>query len=278
MARSKPLSTKIAPIRAVGASNCHTLRRRLCSATRTRAYRCRCMRYQRTVRSNCIAAAKGRRVTVWAPSAGHVLWALAFGSTPPAMSSRQKIHRRSGLQKLISALAVVAAILVIEDKNPHIRDALEDQLRDILENEQARVQVAGLVHVVDGDTLDIDGTRIRMFGIDAPEGRQTCLRNQLDWACGEASTGALMDATDQREVRCEERDTDRYGRVVAECWTGKRNLNAWIVAQGWAVAYRQYGGDIYDAEEQAAKNAKRGVWSSRFDMPWDWRKHARGTN
>lgn len=194
------------------------------------------------------------------------------------MRSRQKTRRRSGLQKLIGALAIVAAILVIGDRSPQIRDALEDQLRDILRTEQARDQVAGLARVIDGDTLDIDGTRIRMFGIDAPEGRQTCRRNRSDWACGEASTDALVVAINRQEVRCEERDTDRYGRVVAECWIGNRNLNAWLVAEGWAVAYRQYGGDLYDAEEQAAKNARRGIWSSRFDMPWDWRKRAKGTN
>lgn len=193
------------------------------------------------------------------------------------MNSRQKTRRRSGLQKLFSALVIVAAILVIGDRGPQLRDAMEGQLRDILRSEQARDQVAGLARVIDGDTLDIDGTRIRMFGIDAPEGRQTCRRDRSDWACGEASTDALMGAVHPWEVRCEARDTDRYGRVVAECWTGDRNLNAWMVAQGYAVAYRQYGGDIYDAEEQAAKDAKRGVWSSRFDMPWDWRKRARGT-
>ncbi|MEO1949263.1 thermonuclease family protein [Thioclava sp.] len=175
-------------------------------------------------------------------------------------------------------MAIVAAILVIGDKNPQIRDAFEDQLRDILLTEQPRDRVVGLARIIDGDTLDINGTQIRMFGIDAPEGRQSCRRDRSDWACGEASTDALVDAIDRREVRCEGHDTDRYGRVIAECWTGNRNLNAWMVAEGWAVAYRQYGGDLYDAEEQAAKEAKRGVWSSRFEMPWDWRKRAKGTN
>ena len=193
------------------------------------------------------------------------------------MSSRQKTRRQSGLQKLFGALAIVVVILVIGNKNPQIRDALEDQLRDIFQSEQARNQVAGLARVIDGDSLDIDGTRIRMLGIDAPEERQTCRRDRSDWDCGEASTDALVGAVDRREVRCEQRDTDRYGRVVAECWTGNRNLNAWMVAEGWAVAYRQYGGALYDTEEQAAKNARRGIWSSRFEMPWDWRKRARGT-
>ncbi|WP_205949680.1 thermonuclease family protein [Paracoccus sp. SM22M-07] len=174
-------------------------------------------------------------------------------------------------------MAIIAAILVIGDRSPQIRDALEDQLREILQTQQARDRVGGVAHVIDGDTLDINGTRIRMFGIDAPEGRQTCRRDRSDWACGEASTDALVKVVDRREVRCEQRDTDRYGRVVAECWNGNRNLNAWMVAEGWAVAYRQYGGAIYDAEEQAAKDARRGVWSSRFDMPWDWRKRASGS-
>ena len=90
------------------------------------------------------------------------------------MSSRQKSRQRSGLQKLLGALAIVAAILVIGDKNPQIRDAFEDLLRDILLTEQPRDRVVGLARIIDGDTLDINGTRIRMFGIDAPEGRQTC--------------------------------------------------------------------------------------------------------
>ncbi|WP_170864135.1 thermonuclease family protein [Paracoccus sp. SM22M-07] len=227
------------------------------------------------------AARQRPAVAVWrlrAASANYVLWTLAFSSTPQAMGSRQKTRRRSDLQKLLGALAIVAAIMAIGDRNPQLSDALKDQLRDILQSEQVRDQVAGLAHVIDGDTLHIGGTRIRMFGIDAPEGRQTCARDRSNWDCGKASTDALVDTINQREVRCEERDTDRYGRVVAECWTGKRNLNAWMVAQGWAVAYRQYGGDIYDAEEQSAKNEKRGVWSSRFDMPWDWRRRAKGTH
>lgn len=170
---------------------------------------------------------------------------------------------------------MVAALFFIGDSNPQLRQALENMLQEIITGEPAREQHAGSVRVLDGDTLDMDGTRIRMFGIDAPESKQTCRRNRRDWACGEEATEALAKVIGRQSVRCEERDIDRYQRVVAECWAGGRNLNAWMVEQGWAVAYREYGGAIYDAQEASAKAAKRGVWNGRFVMPWDWRRGER---
>lgn len=191
------------------------------------------------------------------------------------MTKRRKATRRVGLKTLLSAVAIVAALFVVGDRNPQLRATLEDLLQQVLTGEPARERLAGPARIIDGDTLDLDGSRIRMFGIDAPESSQTCRRGRQDWACGIAAAAALREVVSQQVVRCEEQNKDRYGRTVAVCWAGSRDLNSWMVSQGWAVAYRQYGGAIYDPEELIAKATQRGIWSSRFVMPWDWRRGER---
>ncbi|MFN3273318.1 MAG: thermonuclease family protein [Paracoccus sp. (in: a-proteobacteria)] len=153
--------------------------------------------------------------------------------------------------------------------------ALKDMLRDILPGMPATEQRAGDTRVIDGDTLEVAGTRVRLFGIDAPEAAQTCRRAGREWACGTDAGTALVAVIAGRKVTCEKQDTDRYGRMVGICWAGSENLNAWMVQNGWAVAYRQYGGKLYDPEEILARVTQRGMWGSEFVMPWDWRKGAR---
>ena len=128
--------------------------------------------------------------------------------------------------------------------------------------------------VVDGDTLEIDGVRIRLYGIDAPESKQRCQALGERWACGQAATQALVGRIGGNEVACEKRDQDRYGRVVAVCRIGALDLNGWMVAQGWALAYRRYS-DAYTAAGSNAQAAKRGVWRGEMMAPWQWRKGAR---
>lgn len=138
-----------------------------------------------------------------------------------------------------------------------------------------QADVAGTASVIDGDTIEIHGQRIRLHGIDAPEGRQLCrLPDGRGWRCGSAGANELAAMIDRRPVSCATKDIDRYGRVVAVCHVGRQDINAWIVEQGWAVAYRQYSTDYLD-EEAAARQARRGIWSSQFDMPWDWRRRNR---
>ncbi len=84
----------------------------------------------------------------------------------------------------------------------------------------------------------------------------------------------LAQAIGSRAVACEERDLDRYGRVVAVCRVGGRDVNAWMAAEGWAFAYRKYSRD-YVGEETAARAAKRGVWRGDVVAPWDWRRGER---
>jgi endonuclease YncB( thermonuclease family) len=138
--------------------------------------------------------------------------------------------------------------------------------------------LVGRASVIDGDTIEIHGIRIRLFGIDAPESRQLCTdRSGQQYRCGQVAALALADRIGQRTVHCEPRDTDRYGRTVAICSAGGENLNGWLVAQGHAVAYRRYGGKIFDTEETEARAAGRGVWQGEFQLPWEWRReHKRG--
>lgn len=132
--------------------------------------------------------------------------------------------------------------------------------------------VVGRASVVDGDTLDIRGTRIRLHAVDAPESAQTC-RNAggREYRCGQQAALALADHIGAASVSCEQKDVDRYHRIVAVCSARGEDLNAWLVRQGHALAYRQYGTD-YVAEEDAARRARRGIWAGAFTPPWDWRK------
>ena len=138
-------------------------------------------------------------------------------------------------------------------------------------------ELSGRVRVVDGDTLELGAHRIRLHGVDAPESAQTCRTGATRWPCGERATRALAERIGGRAVACEKKDQDRYGRIVALCRLGAEDLNAWLVARGWALAYRRYSTDYVD-EETAASAARRGIWRGDFVPPWDWRRGERLRN
>lgn len=139
----------------------------------------------------------------------------------------------------------------------------------------AAERLSGVASVIDGDTLEIHGVRVRLHGVDAPESAQNCFdRAGKPWRCGQRAALALADRIGRRPVVCTRTDTDRHGRMVARCAVGGENLNAWLVAEGWAVAYRRYPND-YVSAESTAEAAGKGLWSGRFVMPWDWRRGAR---
>lgn len=159
-----------------------------------------------------------------------------------------------------------------EDRTGAVPIAPRDHAARALPEQEEAGRLAGPARVIDADTLDIGGTRIRLHGIDAPEGNQVC-RNAEGWeyACGDHATAAMIRMVDGQEVLCEERDIDRYGRVVAVCRVEGTDINAALVSAGWALAYRRYSED-YVAEEEHARAQGAGLWAGEFDPPWDWRR------
>jgi endonuclease YncB( thermonuclease family) len=130
--------------------------------------------------------------------------------------------------------------------------------------------ISGSAEVVDGDSLSVSGLSVRLFGIDAPEGRQTCNREGSLWRCGEEAAGQLRAMIAGNVVGCQSRGTDTYGRMVAVCSASGLELNRAMVEGGWATAFRKYSADYADAEDRA-KAARRGIWNSVFMPPEEYR-------
>ena len=124
----------------------------------------------------------------------------------------------------------------------------------------------GRASVVDGDTIDIQGTRIRLNGIDAPELGQACDVNGIAYRCGQEAAKALRDFVAARVVNCFQSGTDRWGRVVAKCAVDGTDIGEWMVKQGLALAYRKYSLE-YVSEEETARIQKRGMFSGTFIAP-----------
>jgi len=134
--------------------------------------------------------------------------------------------------------------------------------------------VSGVASVIDADTIEIRGQRIRLHGIDAPESRQLCGSDDGNWRCGQRASAVLSDKIGRAPISCRVSGSDRYGRLIAVCFLGREDLNAWLVRNGWAMAYRRYSTDYID-EKEAARRNRLGIWRGRFVPPWDWRRSNR---
>ena len=132
----------------------------------------------------------------------------------------------------------------------------------------------GRATVIDGDTLEVAGVRVRLWGIDAPESRQTCLKAEVTYPCGQLAARHLVALVGGREVHCIARKTDRYGRTVALCRVETLDLGAAMVRDGWALAFVRYAADYLGLEGEA-RAARRGLWQGTFVPPWEWRRMAR---
>jgi len=192
---------------------------------------------------------------------------------------RRNLFGRRRHSKAPGAIVFVAGLVVLAGLAPGGLDVIgwNDQLGrwfDRFGSDGGPAPTAilsGRAKVVDGDTLRVDDDRVRLFGIDAPESDQSCTRpDGSAWQCGQAATQALETMIVAGRVDCEMRDVDRYGRSVAICQSGSVELNREMVAQGLAVAYREYS-RRYVGDERAAREIERGIWATEFVMPQEWR-------
>lgn len=125
--------------------------------------------------------------------------------------------------------------------------------------------------IVDGDTLAIGSTKFRLQGIDAPETDQVCLNaNGVRWTCGIEARDQLVAHVAGREIRCSSNGIDAYRRTLGTCYLAGEDLNAWMVQDGWALAYVKYSKAYVRAEEDA-RTHQSGLWQGAFIAPWDWR-------
>jgi endonuclease YncB( thermonuclease family) len=131
--------------------------------------------------------------------------------------------------------------------------------------------LSGVPRIVDGDTLAIGATKVRLEGIDAPETDQVCVNaNGAHWACGIDARDQLAAHIAGRDIECSSHGTDVYQRTLATCYLAGEDLNSWLVQQGWALAYVKYSSAYRQVEEDARAN-QRGIWQGAFIAPWDWR-------
>ncbi|WP_409455713.1 thermonuclease family protein [Paracoccus sp. (in: a-proteobacteria)] len=143
---------------------------------------------------------------------------------------------------------------------------------DVFAPAGAESVLSGQASIIDGDTIEIHGSRIRLRRIDAPEAAQIC-NDQQDrpWRCGQQAALALDQFIGRRVVHCRELGTDKYRRTLASCRVGRVDLGEWLVREGWAISYLDHKG-LYSEAQSSAKSGKRGIWLGRFKQPSEWRK------
>ena len=196
------------------------------------------------------------------------------GPTPGALENRPLLHRQTAVIDLL--LCESHAYRWFGDSHMDHRTFLGSAFLALAlaaAPGPARADATSTVNVIDGETLEMQGQVVKLFGIDALEADQICLNGNRPWPCGEESTRSLAALVGGQPVRCQ---TIRNlgGYILATCDLNGDDLAAFMVANGWAFADRSQSAD-YAPHEEAAKTARGGVWSGEFVPPWEWREGKR---
>jgi endonuclease YncB( thermonuclease family) len=131
----------------------------------------------------------------------------------------------------------------------------------------------GNVYVVDGDTFHMNGQKIRIWGIDAVELHQTCLKSGQSYECGKSARLYLQSVIGKNVPFCTLKSkSSKETRTVASCQINGEDLGREMVKSGWALDYKHFSKGEYSAEERDARENKRGIWSGEFQSPYVWRK------
>ena len=135
------------------------------------------------------------------------------------------------------------------------------------------VSLASNLKIVDGDTIILNGEKIRFLGIDTPELKQTCLQGNEEVGCGMFAKKLLVKKIGNNIPKCIGEKKDFYKRTLAECFVNGESLSKFLVRSGYAFAYRKYSTKFIKDEEFAKAN-KFGMWGMAFKYPWDFRKES----
>ena len=127
------------------------------------------------------------------------------------------------------------------------------------------------IKITDGDTIKINGEKIRFSGIDTPELKQICVKDGVKNSCGIKAKQILADKIAKNKVNCIREDKDQYKRTLAECFVNNESLSSYLVKSGYAFAYRKYSKKFIKDEDYARVNSL-GMWSMNFEFPWDYRR------
>ena len=127
------------------------------------------------------------------------------------------------------------------------------------------------IKIIDGDTIHLNNEKIRFTGIDTPELKQTCNKNNEIIYCEIQARQLLINKISKKKVNCVKEGKDQYKRTLAECFVNDLSLSRFLVREGYAFAYRKYSKKFIE-DENFAKNNNMGMWSMKFEYPWDWRK------
>ena len=125
--------------------------------------------------------------------------------------------------------------------------------------------------IIDGDTIHLNGKKIRFSGIDTPEIKQICFKDGVKNTCGITAKQILIDKISNNRIQCIEEGKDQYKRTLAECFVNNESLSTYLVREGFAFAYRKYSTKFIEDENYAKKN-KKGMWAMKFEFPWEYRK------